>query len=74
MATQAEKTNSFIRTYMPIAVVFVTGLAAFYRLEAKVDQHIAVDTQDAIHTKETMEEIKGDVKEIKGFLIDGLTK
>ena len=64
-----EKAQAMIRTWMPIIVLAVSTIVWCIRLEGKIDTHIAVDTQDAIHTKETMEEIKGDVKAIKTFLM-----
>ena len=60
-----EKTQALIRTWMPIIVLAVSTVIWCIRLEGKIDTHIAVDTQDALHTKETMEEIKLDVKDIK---------
>jgi len=67
-----EKFQGWFRLTWPILALLIiqggAGVNAYYNLKSKVDTHIAVDTQDAEHTKETMEEIKGDVKEIMRIL------
>ena len=63
--TSNEKTQALVKTWMPVIVLAVSTIVWCIRLEGKIDTHIAVDTQDAMHTRDTMEEIKADVKDVK---------
>jgi hypothetical protein len=74
--TANEKTQATIRTVLPIVGLAVAGLIWGIRLEGKINTHIAVDTQDAIHIKESLSRIEADgkvteldVKDIKAYLM-----
>ena len=74
MSPATEKTQAWFKITWPVFVfIFLqagVGVNAYYSLKAQVNQHIAVDTQDAKHTQETLVRIEADLKEIKSILMN----
>jgi len=60
--TSNEKTQASVRTWLPVATLAIGVIIWGVRLEGKINTHIAVDSQDAIHFKESLDRIERDGK------------
>jgi hypothetical protein len=71
-----EKLNTYLKIFAVVIGLLCTGFGSWYAqkeavrdVQAELDKHIAVDTQDAIHTKETLTRIENNIKDIKAWLM-----
>ena len=69
MATQTEKKQALIRTYLPIAILFLASLASFYRLEAKVNTHILLSEKANVSLVNSIKAVaETNVKQLDAFV------